>query len=534
MNRKDPILVDRRRPDAEPPEPSAAESIVLPLLRFRWSVGFLTVVGLCCGVAMGVFTPDVYTSTGKLLLRAGVREKLAPDTISGDNVSISVRREDVQSELDLLRSDELFEAAANRVNNERLVTEYDPAAKNNADTPWGSRKFHEFQSWWFKRNKARAGNTDPTPRMSKRALELTTEIAAVGRSSVISITHHSHDAKQAQEITQVLLEECKRRHNEFFSTEGDLDRVSEELARANADLNKASQELSEFSKEHGLYDLDQQQSAKIVERGSIEAQRITTLQNLRRLNAELAELRLKLEAEPKTIERLVSPAPQYNPIWLDYDRKIKEAEDELSRMIYGPEAPERRRLEANVARYREEQERTPKTVVMDDVAQTIANVRYEELATAIQNREIQVAGLMQAAEAFEERLNDLQTELHQIANLAPEFQKKSTQVVVLQTKREDLQRQRETYRYLTSLQRRELSNLRILENAKLNVKRSSPQRMKYVMFGLLGGLSFGGVLAFLRNGLNRSVRRPEEIERHLKVPVLAVIPKSNRWRNALR
>jgi succinoglycan biosynthesis transport protein ExoP len=50
-----------------------------------------------------------------------------------------------------------------------------------------------------------------------------------------------------------------------------------------------------------------------------------------------------------------------------------------------------------------------------------------------------------------------------------------------------------------------------------------------LLVGAAIGLVLGVVLAFLAGSLDRSIKTPQEIEKRLELPLLAVIPKHNRW-----
>lgn len=65
---------------------------------------------------------------------------------------------------------------------------------------------------------------------------------------------------------------------------------------------------------------------------------------------------------------------------------------------------------------------------------------------------------------------------------------------------------------------------RILDPANLPEKPFKPVPLRIFLMGIAGGLGVGVALAFIREQLDSSIRRPEEVERVTSVPVLASIP----------
>lgn len=65
---------------------------------------------------------------------------------------------------------------------------------------------------------------------------------------------------------------------------------------------------------------------------------------------------------------------------------------------------------------------------------------------------------------------------------------------------------------------------RILDPANLPERPFKPVPLRIFLMGIAGGLGVGVALAFMRETLDGSIRRPEEVERITSVPVLASIP----------
>ena len=57
-----------------------------------------------------------------------------------------------------------------------------------------------------------------------------------------------------------------------------------------------------------------------------------------------------------------------------------------------------------------------------------------------------------------------------------------------------------------------------------------PNKLRFLLIGIVGGIAVGGGLAFLRQGFDRRVRQASDIESVTGVPVFGFLPKVSRWR----
>jgi capsular exopolysaccharide synthesis family protein len=70
----------------------------------------------------------------------------------------------------------------------------------------------------------------------------------------------------------------------------------------------------------------------------------------------------------------------------------------------------------------------------------------------------------------------------------------------------------------------------LVSPAQLPKKPFSPQKTLIGLFGLVGGLVLGVILAFIRDRFDDSLRGKADIEANFGAPVLAMVPKVSRWR----
>jgi len=77
-----------------------------------------------------------------------------------------------------------------------------------------------------------------------------------------------------------------------------------------------------------------------------------------------------------------------------------------------------------------------------------------------------------------------------------------------------------------NMERRQMGEqFRVLDPARMPEKPFKPDPRKIILIGTFLGLVLGGGLGYMRETMDRSFRKPEEIERFLGFPVIATIPK---------
>jgi len=74
----------------------------------------------------------------------------------------------------------------------------------------------------------------------------------------------------------------------------------------------------------------------------------------------------------------------------------------------------------------------------------------------------------------------------------------------------------------------DVSNIRIAEPAVTPLAPINPKKFRKMVLGILFGLMIGIGLAFLLEYLDKSLRTEEDIQRHLDLPVLGVIPEAEK------
>jgi uncharacterized protein involved in exopolysaccharide biosynthesis len=74
-------------------------------------------------------------------------------------------------------------------------------------------------------------------------------------------------------------------------------------------------------------------------------------------------------------------------------------------------------------------------------------------------------------------------------------------------------------------QRREGEQFRVMDAPSLPSKPSSPDRQQFALAGLASGFALGALFSVILEMKERFIRTEKDVETHIGIPVLAVIPK---------
>jgi succinoglycan biosynthesis transport protein ExoP len=240
-----------------------------------------------------------------------------------------------------------------------------------------------------------------------------------------------------------------------------------------------------------------------------------TLQRLQALNGaaiEAKNVRLEKEAAykglliapPETIADTMQPGligtmrSDELKLERDYDAKLK---------IYKPEWPSMVALKGEIEKSKQHLAAAVKEAV--DTARKSAYAVYE---TALRQEQ-----------QLEAEINKLKSQVMDQNSVAAEFRTLGEEIKTRQETLDKLMREQSENDVQARLQDTRDSNVHIVDRALLPGAPFYPSLRKDVSYGLLFGLLFGIGTALLIEFLDRTVKTPEEVERKIGLPTLAVI-----------
>lgn len=487
-----------------PPESASLNlgDVLFTLARHKWKILLFTLLGFGGAVAVYFLSGKVYQSDAKLLVRY-VLERNAIDPVESQSNPGAARTGDnvINAEIDIITSWDLAVQVAEAVGIERLVTSKDKPA---------------------------------TVEAAAAVVANGVEVVVPKGSKVIQISYKNQDPALAQKVLEELTRRYFDKHLEIHRSTGTFDFASQQTDQVRTRLRQIETRLKAEKEKAGVTNLTEGIAA-------LNAQMAKTKEELLAAEANRAERAGRLQALEKGMSATAATnapaAPAPAPVTSDVVQRYRALAEQLAAL---------RREEAqlslkftpvnSVVIVSREQIKTAETQLqqMEKDYPALTTMQQSPSAPGVVPMFDPVAERA-ALVGFDARVTALKAQLVQLDEQMVRIRNSSADI-------EELERQKaledQNYRYFES--KREQARIdQALDPSKMPnisvVQKPSPAarvvgQTKKLMMGLAaGGLGLGLALAFaLDLLLDRTLKRPVEVEKALRIPVMVSIPKASR------
>ncbi len=354
---------------------------------------------------------------------------------------------------------------------------------------------------WLKlrrRNETPSQNPDElrlTPQES-RALEVfkqKLEVRRLGNSRIVGASFASHDPHLAAQVTNTLAlnfvnQYYRSRHDAIMQSyqwiEHQLDDIRQKMELSN-------QALVSFQRSSGITDLDEQQN--------------TFTQRVAELNRQLTQAemdRVQYESFLSKVgigEEDALPQVEDNQVILALKQKLAQAQADLSQglAIYGPNHIKAKQLQ--------NQANELSASLLSEKQKVVEALKTNALAAKSRQ---QMVG---------ERLDAMRKDLNKLAASSVLKKEAATNSDVYN-------------RLYTSVKEASIaaasksSNIQIVSKARVLENPTSPNTLLNLAVGMFVGIFGGVVLAFIREGMDRTIHTPEEVKRFTGQSPMSIVP----------
>ena len=351
-----------------------------------------------------------------------------------------------------------------------------------------------------------------------------------------SISYEGPDPRTVMQVTNKLaslfIEENLKVREEFV--EGTSDFLDNELTGIKADLEAQENKIRQF-KQQNMGELPEQTSANLRTLDRLQLEQQTVGEALSRAKERRAFLlesnskrvlssqdhdagdRLEALTPAQRLVRLKSELADLQTRFTDKYPDVVRVKGEIAELEAGLKASASEAKDSNSGKSKEggQKDATTEAVAApaDDFQgeynQTLLDIRR------LEDRQKQIAAQMKAYEA---RVEHAPLREQQMLALMRDYESTKAHYQSLLDKKLNA-------RISENLEKRQKGEqFRILDPATLPTKPYKPDLFRVVLMGLLVGLSSGGGAAFLREVMDNSFKRAEEVETVLGLNVLASIP----------
>ena len=457
--------------------PFSLRDMLAMVFRRKWIIVTIFVITLGMGVSASLRSTSEFVATAKVLIR-----RSEASSFQKTRSPFLGLEEEMNTEIEILRSDPVLERALTYVEGE-LKQLPDDEKSELFPAESGDEKYHAPTANWI----AKSLQAEP-----------------VELSNVIMIRFRHQNPATARMLADAVanayvVERIAVRRNPML--ESFFQDRSVSLRDRLLDLRT---ELGQLRIESGIYDQEWQQRLNL---GTLDELRTDLLRvRVRRETEEkkLAAVRRKVAAEPD----IEVPMQEFDDVrpFQELRAKLIDKRTQLNELRgrYLPDHPKVQQAEAFVK------------LVEDDLRR--------EIATQVEMREGQLESLRAEESALEKAVRDVVDEMNRIPRYEPMLRQIERDISntaelseLVDTKMADTQ--------ISETEDQRMVNAKVLSPATVTVSFVQEKKSLFAVFAALLGLALGLALAFLMEGLDHSLKTPDDVEIGLGVPLLGSIPE---------
>jgi polysaccharide biosynthesis protein PslE len=503
------------------------------LFRHKWKV-IVFFVAVMVTVTLGTFlAAEIYRAEAMLLVRIG-RENVSldPTATTGQVISLGQTREnEINSELDILKSRELALKVVDAIGAERFLKRPDEENSGNGSpggkTPdWKRQMQDRFQGMMEGLGNflESIGLSTPLESREKAVIGLMKklEIETQKHTNTLSLSYEGKSPKFAETVLSRLIDFYLDKHITAYRTPGSyvfFDQQAEDLRNQ---LAKTEEELKTLKNKTGVASLDDQRKILLGRIGTLQQESEATQAALAISRAKVAELKEKLSGLSPTLvtQEMKSSSNQGVELMRSrlYELKLKEQEllSKYTETSIPVQEVRRQVAEAQAQLAKEEPTRTDVTTGINTTHQQLDLAMLSEMAT--------LSSLEAKARVVNDQLNAARKEVNEINDTEFRLVTLQRELTLQDTKYRKYSENREQARIDQALETDKISNISVIQKATASLKPVKPRKALNLALGFFLGLLGGLGLAFFSEYLDHSIKTPEDVEGELKLPLLASIP----------
>jgi polysaccharide biosynthesis transport protein len=480
----------------------APRNLVEVIFRRRRTISYTFAAVIGGAVLAVLLLPSKYEAQTKFLLH---RERVDPPLTAQQTgvmqqAAPSLTEEDINSEVGLLRSQDLLERVV-------IATGLDRRVKPSLLSRLLSKE-----------------PLTQEERRAKAAEKLATDlrIEPEKKSYLIDVSYASPDPQLSAQVLNTLGNYLLDKHAEVRRTPGTAQFFDDETHQYKQKLDQAQERLAAFNQKEGLVTDQSEKDASVPRMAEFEFNLRQTQaaipraeENVRNLEAQLRTTQPRITTELRNSDNavlmqqlkssLVNLELQHTDLMQKYapdDRQVKEVEEQIGQVKAAIETHQKAPLKEEV---------------------TNENPTYELLHQELVRARAELASLKALATSYNkvdtsyrgEAVERDQKQLEQ-QSLLRDLKTAEQSYLLYLNKREEA-------RISDAFDKMRIVNVSIAEAASAPLFPNNPASLTLMLAAILGCLLSTG-LVFVQEQLDGSMRSPEQVEAYLGVPVLAAMP----------
>jgi len=482
--------------DAQQPSGMNLSDVIFILIRHKWKIVLLALIGFASAAAIYFFLPSDYESQAKLLVRYVVERSAVDGVGNKDGEQGGAPSENViNSELEILKSSDLALQVAQTIGAERLMKGSQGKISDSA---------------------------------AALGILRSMEVIAVKESNIISVSYKNKDQKLAVEVLQEIIKRYLAKHLEVHRSLGTYDFVSREADQLHAQMAQTEEELKQLKDKVGVSSITEALAANATEVAKVQSDLDSTDAELASQKARLSEIEKFVSGQQDNKQSDSASRQPSNEIVDRYQvlvgrvSQLRQTQaDLLSRYT-----PQNRIVKAKQAQLDEleKQKRDLEKQYAGLIATAAASGSSGGERPDLITEKARLVGLQMSAEVLKSRLKVLQERSKVLADAAPQIAQLERTKDVQEANYRYFGASLEKARIDETLDPSRVPNINLIQSPSPATK--ATRDVKKVVMGLAGGGIAGGLAIALLIDLvlDRTVKRSRELETRLRIPLLLTIP----------
>jgi succinoglycan biosynthesis transport protein ExoP len=479
------------------PQPSSLNfsDLLFILFRHKWKIVLCAALGVIAAAVAYFSIPPLYDCQAKLLVRYVVEKSALDGLDSSVQTPGSEGAVLINSEVAILTSWDVVAEVVDAIGVKRLLGA-SQSKEPRADAVRGV-----------------LGNL---------------RVSAVKESNIISLSYKNKDPELAVQVLKELLSRYFDKHLEFHRSTGGFDYVKQEAAQQQARLSQTEKELKQLTDRVGI--ISTAVNAASLNDGLVKGEQ--------EFSATEAEFEAQ-QARVATIEQGLA--------WAQTDASAKDATQQVDSEII----KQYQALIGRVANLRQAETELLSKYTPQNRLVKIKHAQIEDLENQCRNLERKHPGLLEtvpAAVTSQTARRDLVTEKARLEELRAKAEALKSRVTDLRARVKtfseigpqlaELQRKKEveeaSYKYYESslekaridetLSSSKMPNISVVQKPLTAEKNNDDKKKIVLVLAFAGGMVGLAIAALIDLVLDRSVKRPLELETRLSIPLLLSVP----------
>ena len=479
----------------------------------HWRIFLLVFCPIVLGAVLSaLMTPSTYEAETEILVKRERMDPVVSPESEAATIPPTVTEEDLNSEVELLRSRDLLEKVVLTCGlDQRRDKSFWEDFQKLLEPTWPGQRAREFAI-----------------AHAVRLLRKKLKVDSIRKTNLIRVTYTSPDPKAAAAVLKTLTELYLVKHLEVQRPHGTFAFFQQEATQYWDALKAAEKDLADFNRAQNTVSAEAEKAAAQLKLADFQANLrqtysaiAATTERIRTLTAQMASTPNRLTTQVRTDPILLQQLKS-NLLTLQLKRT------ELAGK-YAPSQRAIRELESQIAETEAAIAQEESTPLHEDT--TDRNPTYQWLSEDFAKSTTELASLRAQAAALEQQVDTYRSDLLTLDRKDLEQQDLLRNVKSQETNYLLYVNKREQARISDALDRNGIVNASIVEKATVPALPSGLGPALIFFMGLLmAGLSGLGA-AFTKQYISSSFRNPEEVELILGVPLLASFPSDELLQN---